>query len=199
MGSFLRSVLKNNVFSVKLEVSFENNSNDPMDRLEVQAKIDTGCFDTFISYDALFVILSDDELLKAKEKWLKHRKFGIGYGVETKSGSIQYPRTLKEAIDNENVYIRNRYYNIKINEVNIGNRLLNTSYDRNDKILLGMGIFKDWDFHVGKNSKGETVFIGCPLNQLNQDYYLALEKEFGISTKLNAAIISNSINNNNQI
>lgn len=196
MGSFLRSVLKNNVFTVKLELYFENNSNDPLDKLEVQAKIDTGCFDTFISYDALYIILSDKELLDTKEKWLKCRKYGIGYGVETKSGSISYPKTLKEAINNKNIYIKNKYYNITLNGVNIGNRFLNTSYDRNDKILLGMGIFKDWDFHVGKNTKGETVFIGCPLNKLNQDYYLALEKEFGISTKLNSAIINNKINSN---
>lgn len=53
-----------------------------------------------------------------------------------------------------------------------------------------MEFLKGFDIHIGKNKKGETVLLACPNNQLNQEYYLALEKEFGISQKLNASIIN---------
>lgn len=195
MGSFLRSVLKDNVFSVRMELYFEQpNCTNTLDRIEIQAKIDTGCYDSFISYDSMFIVLSDKELLKEKAKWLKCRKFGIGYGVETKSGTISYPKTLNDALNNKHIYTVNNYYDVDIGGVNVGNIKMNTSFDRNEKVLLGMGIFKDWDFHVGKNNIGETVFIGCPNDSLNQEYYRALENEFGITPKLNAAIVYEQIN-----
>lgn len=194
MGSFLKSVLKNNIFEVNLELYFEQpNSKDPLDKIEIQAKIDTGYYDSFISYYAMFVILSDVELEREKAKWLRLRRYSVGCGVETNSKHIVRPKTLQDAIKNKHVVISNKYYDISIGGVSIGNRILHTSYDRNDKVLLGMGIFKDWDFHVGKNANGETIFLGCPNSKLNQDYYEALEKEFNIASKLNAAIVNKQI------
>ena len=69
----------------------------------------------------------------------------------------------------------------------------NLSYDFNGNILIGMDIMKNWDIHIGTNKQGETVFLGCPYNMLNQEYYLALENEFEIQQNINAAIINNNL------
>lgn len=55
------------------------------------------------------------------------------------------------------------------------------SYDRSGNILIGMDVLKKWDIHIGMCGDGETVFLGCPREQLNERYYLELAKVFGIN------------------
>ena len=192
MGAFLRAELVNNVFWTRLTASFEDSTLlDEDSEIEVQAVIDTGCSDSLVSYDTMFITFDKEGFLKQKEEGLRKRNYGMGVGVETKKSDVIRPTNIAEAINNPYVRIWHRFYNINVGGIDIGNRLLSVSYDTSDKVLLGMGFFKDWDIHIGKNKQGKTVLLACPNNQLNQDYYLALEKEFGISQKLNAAIVSN--------
>lgn len=63
-------------------------------------------------------------------------------------------------------------------DINVDNVKL--SYDRTGNILIGMDILKDWDIHIGKTESGETLFLACPLNQLNDEYYEELSNLFDI-------------------
>lgn len=173
-------------FTCKLSFNFE--SKDSIDLVEVDAILDTGCNHSHISADLIYVFLSDEERLATKEVFMKSRPIGIGYGVESNGKSNNMD---KNDINNPRIMIRQKCYDIHINNLSIGNYYLNVSYDTSKVALIGMQILKDWDIHIGKNLDNEVVFIGCPLNKLNQDYYLALENEFGISQNLNAAIVNN--------
>lgn len=54
------------------------------------------------------------------------------------------------------------------------------SYDRTGNILIGMDILKDWDIHMGTVTTGETIFLACPKERLNNEYFEQLDKLFGI-------------------
>lgn len=119
---------------------------------------------------------------------MKKRPKSIGIGVESNG---KENNTDENDINNPRVMVSQKCYKVHINNICLGNKYLNVSYDTNQVALIGMSILKDWDIHIGKNKNNETVFIGCPYNQLNQEYYLALENEFGIKENINAAIVNN--------
>lgn len=181
MNKYIRSVLKDNKFECNLSFVFENE-----EEADMQAVIDTGCQHSHISYDLIYICFDDNIRKQTKEYYMRNRQRCIGRGVESQNQSIN---TDTDDVNNERVQIAQRMYDVKIGGISIGNRHMFVSYDTRMVALLGMAFFRDWDMHIGKNKQGETVLLACPNNQLNQDYYLALEKEFGISQKLNAAIV----------
>ncbi len=186
---YIKSILKDNKFLVSLKLKFENT-----DESEMKAVLDTGCQYSHVSIDNIFIYLSDDDIKRDKQKYMNIRPVGLGIGVESQNKSINKD---KSDVNNPRIVIQHKMYDIKINDIPIGNRYLSTSYDTSGVALIGMSIMKDWDIHIGKNKQGEIVFIGCPYNQLNQEYYLALESEFGISENINAAIVHNINKDNN--
>lgn len=73
----------------------------------------------------------------------------------------------------------------------IGNIEVYINYDRKGNILLGMDIMKDWDIHIGTISTGETIFLACPKDQLNDEYYIELNIAFGIGNSILTAEVYN--------
>lgn len=70
------------------------------------------------------------------------------------------------------------------------------NYDRAGNLLLGMDILSEWSFIIDKSKiNNKTTFIACPRDRLNQEFYLAIEREFGLAEKLNSAIVNNTLNN----
>lgn len=186
--NYIRAVLDKNKFLCRLSFNFEGKSDS--DLVEIDALIDTGCSHSHISADLVYIFFSDEEILNTKYKYMKTRHKSIGIGVESNGKSNNMN---PNDINNPRIMIGQKCYNVNINGVHIGNHYLNVSYDTSKVALIGMSILKDWDIHIGKNKQGETVFLGCPYNQLNQEYYLALENEFELSENLNSAIINKTI------
>lgn len=183
--NYIRSVMKNNKFSVSVKMKFEGT-----EECEVNALLDTGCKHSHFSIDNIFIYLSDEDIKSDKQKYMKQRRVFIGCGVESQNKDIDNDTT---NVENPRIMIQHKMYDVKVNDILIGNRYINVSYDTSYVALIGMSILKDWDIHIGKNKQGETVFLGCPYNMLNQEYYIALEKEFGIQQNINAAIMNNKI------
>lgn len=178
---YIKSILRNNKFLVSLKLKFENTG-----EFEMKAILDTGCQHSHISIDNIFIYLSDDDIKRDKQKYMNIRPVALGLGVESQNKDVNMN---KSDVNNPRIIIQHRMYDVKVNDILIGNGYLNVSYDTSRVALIGMSIMKDWDIHIGKNKHGEIVFIGCPYNQLNQEYYLALENEFGINENINAAIV----------
>lgn len=190
MSKYLRSVLNNNMFLCKLSLKFENKRK--VKEKNIDAIIDTGCPHSHISIDNIYVFKLKGSRIRAKEYFMKIKKrpVDIGWGIESANKNIN---TDKTDVKNPYILIGHKMYNCSINGINIGDGYLAVSYDTSHVALLGMAIFQDWDIHIGKNKKGETVLLGCPNNQINQEYLLALEEEFGISQNINSAIIDKAI------
>lgn len=185
---YIRAILDENKFVCRLSFNFEGKSDT--DLVEIDAILDTGCSHSHISADLVYIFFSDEERLNTKDKYMRTRPKGIGTGVES-NGKLNSLDT--NDINNPRIMISQKCYNVSINGVYIGNRYLNVSYDTSGVALIGMSILKDWDIHIGKNKHGETVFLGCPYSHINQEYYLALENEFGLQQNINAAVINKQI------
>jgi hypothetical protein len=182
---YIKSILQNRKFVCKLTAVFENTDN-----IDIKAILDTGCTSSHISIDKMFIFLGDDQY-KEKEKWMNIRDYTLGTGIEShnKLGNSKITHT-KQDIVNPRIMVANKYYNVHINGINIGNRPLMTSYDTSDVALIGMSIMKDWDMHIGKDIKTNKItLLACPYNQLNDEYFEALENTFGIYTSIGASII----------
>ena len=183
MSKYIKSVLTNNKFKCKLSFLFE----DEKEETDIDILIDTGCQNSHISADLIYIFLSDEERLNTKAKYMKSRNRHIGLGVESQNKNIN--QNIND-VNNERLIITQHLYDCRLGDMKIGNLKMGISYDTSQVALLGMEFLKAFDIHIGKNKKGETVLLACPNNQLNQEYYLAREKEFGISKKLNASIIN---------
>lgn len=184
----IRAVLNRNQFKCRLSFNFEGTLEK--DLVAVDAILDTGCNYSHISANLIYAFFSDKERMDTKAKFMKSRVVTIGKGIE--SNDKIYNTDITD-VNNPSIIIRQRCYNVCINGINIGNRYLSVSYDTSCIALIGMSIMKDWDIHTGKSKDGNIVFLGCPYDQLNQDYYVALENEFGISEKLNSSIVNNKL------
>lgn len=180
---YIKSIMNNNKFLISMKLSFEGKEES-----EFRAILDTGCQHSHISIDNIFIYLSDNDIRADKQKYMQQRPVYIGRGVESQNKDIS--QDLKD-VKNPRIMIHHKMYDVKINDIPLGNKYLGVSYDTSGVALIGMEILKDWDIHIGKNKQRQTVLLGCPYNQLNQDYYRALENEFGIKENINAAIVNN--------
>lgn len=80
---------------------------------------------------------------------------------------------------------------MNFNGVKIHSPNVKVSYDRTGNILVGMDILKDWDIHIGTVNTGETVFLACPKDQLNGEYFRELNRIFGIGDSIVTAEVTN--------
>lgn len=192
---YVRSVLdKNNEFRVEADfVIFD------IMAFGTDVKLDTGATSTFVPIRTVGG-LSSLEIQNLKYKDIKDKNIIRIYsrGIETGKNIVQEPKSIAEAMEFRNISFRHTLESLSIGGVRLGDTEANINYNFNGNILIGMDIMKNWDIHIGRNKHGETVFIGCPYSQLNQNYYLAIEKEFGLATTINAVVIKNNINKNNQ-
>ena len=87
-----------------------------------------------------------------------------------------------------------RISDFEIDGVPINTKYIHVNYDRKSNILIGMDILKDWDIHMGKviipnlKETGKTIFLACPLDGINQEYLLELERLFKIGTAINSVL-----------
>jgi hypothetical protein len=191
---YIESILQHNKFTCKLTALFEGTDN-----VDMKAVLDTGCTNSHISIDKMFIFLGNEQY-EEKEKWMNMRDYTLGTGVESNNkinnNKITYT---KLDVSNPRIMVANRYYNVHINGINIGNGILFTSYDTSDVALIGMSIMKDWDIHIGKDiTTGKVKLLACPNNQLNNDYFEALERIFGISSNIQSSFMRNKINKGEQ-
>lgn len=181
---YLTAIMDDNRFLCNMKAKFENKFDEDVD---IEVIIDTGCAHSHISADLIYIFLSDEERLKTKDKWIKSKRFkGIGHGVESANKQIDY--TID--INNERVMVYNGFFDISINGVDIGNRALGVSYDTSKIALIGMGILKDFDIHIGTSKiLNKVILLACPKDRLNKEYYRALNDHFSLGDDILAASI----------
>lgn len=155
----------------------------------VTAKIDTGCS---VSVIPLAKYMKNKQVLvKLKSQDIEAGVRSIvSYGVETGNNRPPVPQTYQEKMDSSALKFEHNVSDFTINGVRINNNTLHVNYDRTGSILIGMDILKNWDVHMGTIDKatlpeyGQTIFLGCPRDQINKDYILELGRLFetGAST-----------------
>lgn len=181
--NYILAEMINNKFKCNLKAKFENTVDEDID---IDVIIDTGCTHSHISVDLFIMFFSDEKRINEKDIWIKKRPTYVGMGVESMNQVID--NTVHK--DNPRVMIQHRLYDVKLNDIEIGNRYMGISYDTHLVALLGMEFIKDLDLHIGiSNKTGKCTLIACPKNKLNDDYYRALDEHFNLGTKLLTATI----------
>ena len=154
----------------------------------VPVKIDTGCsistmpISKFISAESFVRQLKDEDLKNGVE-------YLISYGVESGGQRHEVPRTYYEKMECTALKFKHAVSNFEICGVPISTEHLYINYNRKGNILIGMDILKDWDIHIGTIDTGETIFLGCPKDQINDEYLQELEDTFHIASDINASIV----------
>lgn len=183
----------------------------------VDVKIDTGCPYSTITMNKLNMTASEltkhkkddayklymditwhmnngDTLVQAVNKEIMH-SFKVSYGIE--SGGRTHRKinylNVQDIINADEISFKHRATNIIFNGVSISDKEVYLNYDRRGNILIGMDILKDWDIHMGTIDSGETIFLGCPKDQINDEYLQELERTFHIASDINAMFIRNKI------
>lgn len=181
--NYIIAEIINNKFKCNLKAKFENTVDEDID---IDVIIDTGCTHSHISADLFTIFFSDSEKVNEKDKWIKKRTAGIGKGVESMNQVIDF--TVHK--NNPRVVVQHRFYDIKLNNIDIGNAYVNVSYDTHMVALIGMEFIKDIDIHIGiSNKTGKYTLIACPKNKLNDEYYKALDEHFNLGNKILSATI----------
>lgn len=155
-----------------MDNSFEN----------VSVKIDTGCSISTIPLSKFE--LPDSMLSKLKSEDINSGiDYLISYGVETGGRKHAIPKTYDDKMACTALKFKHTVSNFEISGVSISHDSLYINYDRSGNILIGMDILKDWDIHIGTIDTGETIFLGCPKEQINNGYLQELENTFNITRK----------------
>lgn len=184
-SSFIKSTLDSrNEFRVESEFTLFNtkivNSN---------LKIDTGCgFTTFPLRTLGTFTLAEIQKYKLNDV-RNHVRYTLSYGVETGGRKHAIPITEQDKMKCSAMGFFKEIHDFSINGIEMGDRHIRINYDRTGNILLGMDILKDWDIHIGIIDTGETIFLGCPKEQINDEYLQELENTFRIASDINASII----------
>ncbi len=162
----------------------------------INVKIDTGCPYTSIPIQKLGISKLQAQIMKRKDSDDMNIKKEISFGVNDTQKDRQIAMSLfknRQYMKLKQVTFIHNDLDIEIGKVNIHKKDVKISYDRTGNILLGMDILKDWDIHIGTIDTGETIFLGCPKTQINDDYLQELEKTFHIASDINALFIRQKI------
>ncbi len=159
---------------------------------DIKVKIDTGCSYTSIPIRRLGI--SDERALELKQRDSKSAANGdikayISFGVNDSTAKKENDKALiasKMYMYLDSVTFVRMIDNVEICGCELGSYSARVSYDRVGNILIGMDILKNWDIHIGKSEapedKGKTVFLACPYDKLNEDYFKELDRTFLLST-----------------
>lgn len=185
----------NNEFRVNASISIP--SLNIIDINDVIVKIDTGCAYTSIPVQKLGISYENAQICKQNDSndnsIIKRISFGVNDSKEKRDkdkllfNNKQYMKLTSVTFEHSDVLL-------KLMSVDINTNSVKLSYDRTGNILIGMDILKDWDIHIGTIDNpilpehGQTIFLGCPRDQINKDYLLELERLFATGTSINAAI-----------
>lgn len=173
--------------------SFSTFASFELDNIDAQfnnvgVKIDTGCSVSTIP-------LAKFSLLDTIIKELKHNDivnkvdYMFSYGVESGGKKHSIPKNDNDKIACEAIKFKHSITNFEICGFKLDDRHIYVNYDRRGNILIGMDILKNWDIHIGTINTGETIFLGCPRNQINDEYLEELEKTFHITCDINALTV----------
>ena len=191
MSKFIKAVMKpskNGIGgSFTVIASFKlDNINTPFKNVKV--KIDTGCGISVLPLDQFPI--SKNLLSNLKSNDINNGVESIiSYGVETGGKKHTIPRTYSDKMVCTALKFKHAVSDFKIENVNINSKYLHVNYDRSGNTLIGMDILKDWDIHIGTIDSGETLFLGCPKDQINDEYLQELENTFHLSSDINAMLI----------
>lgn len=158
----------------------------------INVKIDTGCPYTSIPIQKLGISKSQAQMMKQKDCLNPNIKKDISFGVNDTQGDIQTALNMFRTdnyISLKQITFIHHDLEIKIGNITIRKQDVKISYDRQGNILLGMDILKEWDIHIGTIDTGETIFLGCPKNQMNVAYLEELENTFHIASNINAFLV----------
>ena len=157
-------------------------------------KLDTGCNKTCIPIKRLNVSDNAAHLLKQKaidDKVPYVRSYGVSDTQLTKYNDQILIDEGKE-IDCTALRFEHKVTDFRIGDCMLGEVNIGINYDRTGNILLGMDILKNWDIHIGTVETGDTIFMGCPRAQINDDYLLALDDIFHIGSGIFNAMVKGS-------
>lgn len=154
---------------------------------DINVKIDTGCPYTSIPIKKLGI--SSQQALAWKQRDIKDDsiKKQISFGVnDTIEQKEQYKAMLRQGKYDSLPAVTFLHSGLAMDfdGVEINSPSVKVSYDRTGNILIGMDILKNWDIHIGTIYTGETVFLACPKDRLNDEYFRELNKLFGTGDKI---------------
>lgn len=156
----------------------------------IDVKIDTGCPQTTILTQKLGIPEGQSTLLKQMDIDNPSVKKSPTFGVnDSKEFKEKVKKQFKKGIFTGTSAISFTHFidRLRICGMNINIEKVKVNYDRIGNILIGMDIMKYWDVHIGKVPTGETIFLACPQDQLNEEYFIELNRLFGIGDSINIA------------
>jgi hypothetical protein len=185
-NKFLKIKLNDrNEFRTSMNVVIPSITTDELS--DVDVKIDTGCPYTSIPVKKLGVSDERAQELKQKDSNDKSIRKELSFGV---NDSLEKKKRDKELFKEKNyteltsVTFRHTDVKIKLSDIDIRTKSVKLSYDRTGNILIGMDILKDWDIHIGRTDTGDTIFLACPNEQLNDEYFRELNHLFGTGDRI---------------
>ena len=154
--------------------------NMPLNFLEVDVKIDTGCSLSTIPLKSLGI--SKHMLQTLKEKDIDNNLvFQRSYGVETGGTLHQIPITKHQKMSCKALKFKHNLSSFRINDVPIPQNSIYINYDRSGHILIGMDIIKQLFFVIDKSLiTGKVTLIACPNTLINDDFREALKNHFNL-------------------
>lgn len=186
--------MKNKYIKIKLNQNNEFRTTADLTILgdtyyDVNVKIDTGCPRTVIPVLKLGISKFKASILKAVAIKDNDVTKSLGFGV---NDTEEYKKKAKSDFENGNYSnLKSVSFTHKVSDFFIANvpilkDTVRVNYDGVGNVLIGMDIMKDWDIHIGTISSGETFFFACPKDSLNDDYYIELNRLFGICNTIAA-------------
>lgn len=164
-------------FVARLDFTLDN---FPIGFNNIKAKIDTGCTVSTIPVRKLRV--SEQMLQDKKQRDIEDKiPYLFSYGVESGGTKHIYPKTREDMQSCEAVKFRHNVQDFYIEDLAIPVSDIYLNYNRSGNILIGMDIIELLDSHMGISKKsGKMMFIACPRNLLNDNYYRALSEHFSL-------------------
>ena len=189
-NNYIKIVLnEHNEFRAKANITIP--SIDILGSNDVIVKIDTGCPYTSFPVQNLAMSEENAQIYKQNDSNDKSIKKHISFGVNDSQEKRDRDKELfksKQYMRLQSVTFAHDDVTLKLMDIDIHVNSVRLSYDRTGNILIGMDIMKDWDIHIGKGLKqglsetGKTIFLACPINQLNDEYFKELNRLFEIWT-----------------
>lgn len=173
---YLSSVLENNCFYVKAEISIHGKT------IHNRFKLDTGCSYSTVPYRVLCNVSYDMSLRYKQIAIASQLKFQRSYGVSDTEEVKERDKELVKAnrlLECTALKFTHKDVPIVLNGYGFTHDIA-VDYDRTSSILIGMDILKNFDFHCGESRWDEEyVFLGCLKNRINSEYLEKLHKHFG--------------------
>lgn len=167
---------------IRADVNITIRSLDITPIKDINVKIDTGCPYTSIPILKLGISGLKARQMKQKDCMDNGIKKEISFGVnDTKEKREADKEKFKnrQYMELKSVTFRHAGFDIDFGGVRIDKEFVKISYDRTGNILIGMDILSKMDIHMGKSRLlGKNIFIACPNDDLNQDYFDALNQHF---------------------